>query len=235
MHKHLINGMCLSLSKFLSVYSPDMPKRLPIRDIISGLVGSLGTAIKYWLHYTMIAVAWLGVVPLSAYRIYRCLFYGSLSSVLTLPLDMLSTENIVSDGFYGCCVVTCTLCVFISLVWLREQILRGGGPDWFDQPNQDELGENAVVDDDVVEAGNEVHDDIEEEVDNPHRDPNIVINGDANEPNPDDVVEAAGPMPPENNGANIAQDDMNWNPAEWDRAGEELTWEKVCTVFLQGL
>lgn len=48
------------------VYSPDMPKRLPIRDIVSGLFGSLGTAIKYWIHYTLVAVAWLGIVPLTA-------------------------------------------------------------------------------------------------------------------------------------------------------------------------
>ena len=42
-------------------------------------------------------------------------------------------ENILSDCFQGCFIVTCTLCTFISLVWLREQILHGGGPDWLDQ------------------------------------------------------------------------------------------------------
>jgi len=39
----------------------------------------------------------------------------------------------VSDCFQGCFIVTCTLCTFISLVWLREQILHGGGPDWLDE------------------------------------------------------------------------------------------------------
>ena len=24
-----------------------------------------------------------------------------------------------------------------------------------------------------------------------------------------------------------AADDLNWNPIEWDRAGEELTWERL--------
>jgi len=42
------------------------------------------------------------------------------------------SENILSDCFQGCFIVTCTLCTFISLVWLREQILHGGGPDWLD-------------------------------------------------------------------------------------------------------
>lgn len=26
-------------------------------------------------------------------------------------------------------------------------------------------------------------------------------------------------------------DDNNWNPIEWDRAAEELTWERVRTIF----
>ena len=48
----------------------------------------------------------------------------------------LLSENIASDCFHGCFVVTCTLCAFISLVWLREQILHGGGPDWLEQDVQ---------------------------------------------------------------------------------------------------
>lgn len=74
-----------------TVYSPDMPKRLPLKDIISGLVSSLARAIRFWLHYTLVAMAWLGIVPLTACRIYRCLFTGSVSSVLTLPLDVMSS------------------------------------------------------------------------------------------------------------------------------------------------
>ena len=41
-------------------------------------------------------------------------------------------DNILQDCFQGCSVVTCTLGAFISLVWLREQIMHGGGPDWLD-------------------------------------------------------------------------------------------------------
>ena len=48
---------------------------------------------------------------------------------------MLSTDNIASDVFHGCFVVTCTLFAFIGLVWLREQILHGGGPDWLERDN----------------------------------------------------------------------------------------------------
>ncbi|KAG8180465.1 hypothetical protein JTE90_001997 [Oedothorax gibbosus] len=125
--------LCNHRFSFMPIYAPDMPKRLPIKDIFSGLLRSLGTAVRFWLHYTLVAVAWLGIVPLTACRIYRCLFTGSLSSILSLPLDILSTENVFSDSLYGCIVVTCTLCAFISLVWLREQILHGGGPDWLEQ------------------------------------------------------------------------------------------------------
>jgi len=55
--------------------------------------------------------------------------------VITLPLDILSLENVASDVFHGCFVVTCTLFAFIGLVWLREQILHGGGPDWLERDN----------------------------------------------------------------------------------------------------
>jgi len=45
-----------------------MPSRLPVQDIFAGLVTSVGTAIRYWFHYTLVAFAWLGVVPLTACR-----------------------------------------------------------------------------------------------------------------------------------------------------------------------
>lgn len=56
---------------FFSVYSPDMPSRLPIQDICAGLLTSVGTAIRYWFHYTLVAFAWLGVVPLTACKYCR--------------------------------------------------------------------------------------------------------------------------------------------------------------------
>lgn len=116
-----------------------MPKRLPVKDILTGLLKNIFKAIKFWLHSTLVALSWMAVVPLTACRIYRCLFAGSVSSLLTLPLDMLSTDNIINDILQGGFVVLCSLAAFISLVWLREQILSGGGPDWLeniDQENQ---------------------------------------------------------------------------------------------------
>lgn len=41
-------------------------------------------------------------------------------------------------------MVTCTLCAFISLVWLREQIVHGGAPQWLEQhqpPPQNAAGQ----------------------------------------------------------------------------------------------
>lgn len=43
------------------------------------------------------------------------------------------SENLLADCLQGCFVVTCTLCAFISLVWLREQIVHGGAPQWLEQ------------------------------------------------------------------------------------------------------
>lgn len=48
------------------VYSPDMPTHLPIKDFISGLARNILRAVRYWLHYTLVAIAWLGVVPITA-------------------------------------------------------------------------------------------------------------------------------------------------------------------------
>lgn len=118
----------------MPIYSPDMPKRLPTRDLLHGLMSSVLTALRFWLHYTLVWIAWLLVVPLTAARIYKCLFAMSFSSLLSLPLDILSTENVTQDGLYGFLIVISTLCFFIAIVWLREQIIHGGAPDWLEPP-----------------------------------------------------------------------------------------------------
>lgn len=53
---------------------------------------------------------------------------------LMYPLHFFGSENLFADCIRGCFVVACTLCAFISLVWLREQIVMNGGPDWL-EPN----------------------------------------------------------------------------------------------------
>ncbi|XP_053988914.1 E3 ubiquitin-protein ligase MARCHF6 [Hylaeus anthracinus] len=129
--------LCGYRFSFTPIYSPDMPRRLPLRDVIDGLLSSVVTAVKYWLHYSLVAIAWLCIVPLTACRTYRALFSGPLDLVriMSLPMDILSAENVSSDVFHGCFVVTCTLFAFIGLVWLREQILHAGGPDWLERNN----------------------------------------------------------------------------------------------------
>ncbi|XP_031563606.1 E3 ubiquitin-protein ligase MARCH6-like [Actinia tenebrosa] len=223
--------LCNHRFTFKPIYSPDMPTHLPVQDFISGLAKSILRAVRYWLHYTLVAIAWLGVVPITAYRIYRCLFTGSVSSLLTLPLDMLSTENVFMDCVRGCFVVACTLCAFISLVWLREQIVLNGGPEWLQQ-NVDPLPHipanlfggggghgangNGGADDEGNnnpnegggggggdgENDNEDHEDLHEE----ENGPNVAI---------------------DNAAINNVDDENNWNPVEWERGAEELTWERM--------
>ncbi|KAJ8012060.1 hypothetical protein DPEC_G00064760 [Dallia pectoralis] len=223
--------LCKHRFAFTPIYSPDMPSRLPVQVIFAGLVTSVGTAIRYWFHYTLVAFAWLGVVPLTACRIYKCLFTGSVSSLLTLPLDMLSTENLLADCLQGCFVVTCTLCAFISLVWLREQIVHGGAPQWLDQQQQPQQAPAAQNQERDPVPGQELGDDqaaaaaaepqindaaVGDHVPDIQVDPAEELE-EEDEAGAEDVAEA-------NNGA---QDDMNWNALEWDRAAEELTWERM--------
>ncbi|XP_077982341.1 E3 ubiquitin-protein ligase MARCHF6-like [Glandiceps talaboti] len=225
--------LCKHKFSFTPIYSPDMPSRLPIKDIVSGLAKNMATAVKYWFHYTLVTFAWLGVVPLTACRIYRCLFNGSLSSLLTLPIDMLSTDNILSDCFQGCFVVTCTLCAFISLVWLREQILHGGGPEWLEENNEENL---AAADDGVADIPDDdpPQDAVPEEPEVVDDAPQGAVNaavqvgeGNVNAGNAanQDAAPAADHAAPAD--ANGAQEDVNWNALEWDRAAEELTWERM--------
>uniref|UniRef100_A0A8C4RUR9 E3 ubiquitin-protein ligase MARCHF6 n=1 Tax=Erpetoichthys calabaricus TaxID=27687 RepID=A0A8C4RUR9_ERPCA len=234
--------LCKHRFAFTPIYSPDMPSRLPIQDIFAGLVTSIGTAIRYWFHYTLVAFAWLGVVPLTACRIYKCLFTGSVSSLLTLPLDMLSTENLLADCLQGCFVVTCTLCAFISLVWLREQIVHGGAPQWLEQNQQQQQQQQqqqpppngAGQANEAPGAGNGAAENIAVPLAaNPPVDnavvaeiPDIQVDpaDDIGDENDDDDDAAAEDAVDANNGA---QDDMNWNALEWDRAAEELTWERM--------
>ena len=77
--------------------------------------------------------------------------------------DFLCRENIGADILQGVAVVTLTLLAFIGLVWLREQILHGGGPEWLEMeananlqpggvigPNQQPQPQNNIVEDDAV-------------------------------------------------------------------------------------
>ncbi|XP_076146942.1 E3 ubiquitin-protein ligase MARCHF6-like [Alosa pseudoharengus] len=232
--------LCKHRFAFTPIYSPDMPSRLPVQDIFAGLVTSIGTAIRYWFHYTLVAFAWLGVVPLTACRIYKCLFTGSVSSLLTLPLDMLSTENLLADCLQGCFVVTCTLCAFISLVWLREQIIHGGAPQWLEQNLQAAANMAAQANEAPAAAAGpgdpdpqaeeapaehppEEEDEADEEraADDPEQQEDPAEDLEADN---EDEEEAGAEDAEANNGG---QDDMNWNALEWDRAAEELTWERM--------
>ncbi|KAJ8303370.1 hypothetical protein KUTeg_019766 [Tegillarca granosa] len=158
-------------------------------------------------------------------------------------------DNLASDCFHGCFVVTCTLCAFISLVWLREQILHGGGPEWLEQdhqgaPNQQRNFLDGAVVNNLVGFGprapppaavnqNEVNNQqapagqaappVDEGIPGGVGAGGVGDDGDVVEG--EEVEEEGGDGV--NNGNNAAQDDNNWNPIEWDRAAEELTWERL--------
>lgn len=185
-----------------------MPGRLPAADILSGLAKSVLRAVKYWLHYTLVAIAWLGIVPLTACRIYRCLFSGSLTALLTLPLDIMSTNNIISDIFNGCFVVMCTLCAFISLVWLREQILNGAGPEWLEH--------------DFLQGANFMNLNNNRQQEQPQANA-----GQQDAGNPNNVNNQQPPQIQQQPRQQQENAEEGWNPIDWDRAADELTWERL--------
>ncbi|XP_028171892.1 E3 ubiquitin-protein ligase MARCH6 [Ostrinia furnacalis] len=193
--------LCGHRFSFMPIYSPDMPRRLPIRDVVGGLVTSVASAVKDWLHYTLVALAWLGIVPLTACRTYRCLFSGSLDPVISLPFDIVSAENLAKDVFSGCFVVTCTLFSFIGLIWLREQIMHGGGPDWMER--------------EIMPAP------AAEDIPLPDNNNDLVNDAPADDAAREEANGEGGEDP-------LVGDEANWNPMEWDRAAaEELTWARL--------
>lgn len=205
--------LCGYRFSFTPIYSPDMPRRLPFKDLAGGLLSSVATAVKYWLHYTLVAVAWLGIVPLAACRIYRALLSSNMDTVLA---NMITADNLASDIFHGCFVVVCTLFAFIGLVWLREQILHGGGPEWLDRENAVRIEE---------EDAENVNNNIPEEDNN-------LANGLGGEEGQEVAQNLAFNNVDENvGGDNNAEvnggEENNWIPLEWDRAAEELTWERL--------
>ena len=194
-------------------------------------------------------------------RIYRTLFTGSVSSILSLPLNVFSTENITSDILQGCAVVSLTLIAFIGLVWLREQILHGGGPEWLDndlEHNHANLAADAAHVAGHAAGNNNVAAALARQLDDAaehllNNEPQEAEDGDPleglpAEPAAPEIEPAAAPLDPELDdggaaaedaaagdaaeganpaGAADANDDGQWNPMEWDRAAEELTWERL--------
>lgn len=113
-------------------------------------------------------------------------------------------------------MVLCTLCAFIGLVWLREQILHGGGPDWLEQ---DILIEDANDGDQLLDGAPERAGVGQENL--RAEDEDAPMANVAGQPAPAQPAPAQAQQQPAQ-----AQDDVNWNLMEWDRA-EELTWERL--------
>lgn len=269
--------LCGHKFSFTNIYSPDMPRVLPLRDLVGGLLSSVLKAFNYWLHYTLVVVVWLGIVPLAAYRTYRFLFDGSSADSLSLMLfyELFSTENITSDIIRGGCVMACTFLLFIGVMLLREQMI-GGGPEWLDredpvQPVNADVPEDAEVPaaDQAQAAADPVNPAVEVEnnnninnnnnnnvanneeprqvvevapivpqadglpvVDNNREMPMLNPNRDDDVPAPHVPINPAEPAPAD--AADEAADpdaavgeEVNRNQMEWDRAAEELTFERL--------
>ncbi|CAL8399714.1 unnamed protein product [Gadus morhua 'NCC'] len=147
---------------------------------------------------------------------------------------MLSTENLLADCLQGCFVVTCTLCAFISLVWLREQIVHGGAPHWLEQ-HQAQQANAAGANNEAPAAG---HGAVVDPPPAPPPPADPPARNDAQPPPPTAPPTrtpswrrrrggGGGPRRQQRRASVSPSDDMNWNALEWDRAAEELTWERM--------
>ncbi|CAF4305469.1 unnamed protein product, partial [Rotaria magnacalcarata] len=248
--------LCGTKFRFTPIYHPSMPPgRLPLKDLINGLFRTFFKALRYWLHYLIVAFCWLGVVPITASRIYRCLFAGSISSILTLPYDIVSTDNLFTDVLQGGLVVFCSLGAFICLLWLREQILSGGGPAWL-QPAEPEPARQLAVVPPInfvlpiapIEdlplpdptpalpvlllqplAPNNVEARVAQNQPE-HEDGAFLdaVNDEDDENDDDDEDEQANLVAqPADIAENAQNQENNHNWIDWDRAADDLTWERL--------
>ncbi|KRY84752.1 E3 ubiquitin-protein ligase MARCH6, partial [Trichinella pseudospiralis] len=181
--------LCNHQYKFTPVYHPDMPTILPIREVASGMAYSLLKAVRCWIHYSIVVFSWLIVVPLASCRINRSLFKGPSYWIWDFTADLFKAQDVYADCIQGLTVIMLALCVFISLIWLREQILIGG----FQMPV-------------------EIH--AEEAAENIR----------ANQPFAGEVAGDAAGQGAEEAGI---ENENNWQLFEWERAGEELTWDRL--------
>lgn len=194
--------LCSHKYSFQPIYRTDMPKTLPISEIVRGVIVNFTRVLRSWAVYTLVLVAWLGVVPVTACRVYRFVFSASFNNILQLPLQMFSMDNLVLDAVKGCFIVSMFLCAFISLVWLREQILHGGPQEWLilENPNEaDNADASADAAADNYEDAEDGHDEAADE-----------NNGNNNQ---------------EGDGAQEQGENDNWR--EWERVADELTWQRL--------
>ncbi|CAI2302547.1 unnamed protein product [Caenorhabditis sp. 36 PRJEB53466] len=154
--------LCNHKYSFQPIYRPDMPKALPIVEILRGVITSGLQMLKTWIVYTLVMATWLGLVPLAAARIYNCIFYLSFHDIVTAPIQLIKVDHVFNDILKGSLLLTVFVCTFISLVWLREQIIVGG-PQHFLNIEADNEGENGENNDDESSEDSEEDDDDEED------------------------------------------------------------------------
>lgn len=135
--------LCNHKFSFRPLYRPDMPERLPLRDLLRGIFVIIARFMRLGFTYALVFTCWLGLVPLMAARTHRLVFSGFISSIFSSRFLLLfSTENIAMDIVRGSLVVTLFLCTFISLVWLREQIMVGGPANVLYLPDEQQLSDS---------------------------------------------------------------------------------------------
>lgn len=89
--------LCGHRFTFRAVYASNMPSMVPFGVLVMGVLTALRNVVVRCVHFLAVIASWLIVVPLTVCRIYKCLFSGSIVGLLSLPMDILSTENVVLD------------------------------------------------------------------------------------------------------------------------------------------
>ncbi|XP_019864267.1 PREDICTED: E3 ubiquitin-protein ligase MARCH6-like isoform X1 [Amphimedon queenslandica] len=129
--------LCHYKFQFASIYRADMPRWLPVNYIYKTLVRGLNQRLQRWFHFCFVLFTWLYLLPVCTYRVYCVVFKGDFWGVITLPWELITFANLILEGLVGLFIVFVSLLAFISLVWLKDQLTTGTGPDWLTADQQE--------------------------------------------------------------------------------------------------
>ncbi|CAD6184168.1 unnamed protein product [Caenorhabditis auriculariae] len=224
--------LCSYKYSFQPIYRPDMPKALPLAEITKGVLISTGKMFKTWLLYTLVMVAWLGLVPLTTARIYNCIFHVSLHELFSLPFQVFRTDQIFPDIIKGGVLLAIFICIFISLVWLREQIVLGGPANFlaFEDEVEGDAGEveEAVGAEEAPANDAALEEDVDTEDDNDEEEEGAeIVEEAAQQANVADAGVEEAPRVRRGRQPRAAAQDQDDNWRDWDRFGEDMTWQRL--------
>eukprot|EP00040_Diaphanoeca_grandis_P023286 m.126424 g.126424 ORF g.126424 m.126424 type:complete len:884 (-) comp29200_c0_seq7:99-2750(-) len=108
--------------KFIAVYSKDMPKTLPFRELASGIYTFSRDAVQSWSRMAIVAFCWGIIFPIVARWTWQLFFEEWL-----FPWEKEdAVRRLAWDCAQGSCIGLVVFCLTLGLLGLRDFIVANG-------------------------------------------------------------------------------------------------------------